>query len=319
MKFPFQVRENAEFDVAGFGTNAVDFLIGVPNYPEFNTKIEISGYHQLAGGEVASTVAGLSRLGLRTLYAGRFGSDRSGEFGLKSLEDEGVDLRYAEVIEGAKTQIAFIVIDEKSGERTVLWQRDKALSYTASEAPLGAAGAARVLHLTPHDTEACVAMAKAARDSGTIVSTDIDNVFEGMEQLLSLVDILITSSDMPLRLTGIDDLRDALRTMQNNYGCKIAGVTLGDRGSLFYCGGEYIVSPGFDVPGGCKDTTGAGDAFRVGLLYGMLSGWSIEDSARAANAAAALKCRAVGARTALPDESELRAFLSAAGPIKGDR
>jgi sugar/nucleoside kinase (ribokinase family) len=71
------------------------------------------------------------------------------------------------------------------------------------------------------------------------------------------------------------------------------------------CGNTYIESPGFAVPGGCRDTTGAGDAFRVGILYGLLTGRSVEESAEMANAVAALKCRAVGARTALPTVKEL--------------
>jgi sulfofructose kinase len=309
MNFPFEIRRDAEFDGAGFGTNAVDFLIGVPTYPAFNSKAEITNYEQLAGGEVASTMAGLSRLGLRTLYAGRFGSDTAGNFGISSLRSDEVDLRYAETIEGARTQIAFIVIDERSGERTVMWQRDAALSYSAEDAPISAAGAARVLHLTPHDVGACIAMSEAARAAGTIVSTDIDNLFEGMNRLLPLVDVLVTSHDIPKRLTGVDDLRHALPKMQEDYGCPIVGVTLGDQGSLIYCGKEFIETAGFEVPGGCKDTTGAGDAFRVGLLYGLISGDSIEESARAANAVAALKCRAVGARTALPSRAELEAFL----------
>lgn len=309
MKFPFELREDKPFDVIGFGTNAVDFLIQVPEYPAFDSKIELTDYTQAAGGEVATTMAGLSRLGMRTAYVGRFGSDSAGEFGMKSLSDEGVDLTLAEIVEGAKNQIAFIVIDTRSGERTVIWQRDTALSYTDAEAPVSVAGSGKVLHLTPHDAAACIAMAWAAREQGTIVSTDIDNIFDGMDELLPLIDILIMSRDIPERLTGIGDMRLALAALSSDYGCGVVGVTLGDSGSTLYCRGEYIDTKGFAVPGGCKDTTGAGDAFRVGLLYGMLGGQTVEESARSANAVAALKCRAVGARTALPNAAELQDFI----------
>jgi sulfofructose kinase len=64
------------------------------------------------------------------------------------------------------------------------------------------------------------------------------------------------------------------------------------------------------VPGGCRDTTGAGDAFHAGFIYGMLRGEEIEASVRLANATASLKCRALGARTSLPTQSELTEFLS---------
>ena len=123
------------------------------------------------------------------------------------------------------------------------------------------------------------------------------------------IDILIASSDFPEKLTGIADKREALIEIHRKYGCAVTGVTLGEAGSLLYCEGEFIESKGFEVPGGCKDTTGAGDSFRVGLLYGLLTGQSVEESARAANAVAALKCRAVGARTSLPDAGELDMFL----------
>lgn len=309
MRFPFNIVREKAFDAVGFGTNAVDFLIRVPNYPKFNSKVELSEYLQAPGGEVASAMAGLSRLGLRTAYVGRFGSDDAGSYGLGSLKDEGVNTDFAESISGARTQIAFIVVDEKSGERTVLWQRDKLLSYDPDTAPLEAATAGSVLHMTPHDVNACIRMATAAKDAGTIVSTDIDNVFDGMELLLPLVDILITSAIVPEKLTGIVDPKRSLVAMHDRFGCPIVGMTLGESGSLIYCEGQFIRSAGYEVPGGCMDTTGAGDAFRVGLLYGLLNNMTVEESAKAANAVAALKCRAIGARTALPTENELRSFL----------
>lgn len=305
MQFPFSLPENKEFDVIGFGTNAVDYLIQVPEYPAFNSKIELTDYTQAAGGEVATAMAGLRRLGLKTAYIGRFGTDAAGDFGLQSLREEGVDLEYAEQIDGARTQIAFIVIDERSGERTVIWQRDKKLAYDAAETPLEAVGRAKVLHFTPHDVKACLAMAKRAKEEGVIVSVDIDNLFEGVQELLSYVDIFIASADFPKKLFGKYDLREALREIKSLFGCGIVGVTLGEAGSLLLCEDQLIETPGFAVPGGCKDTTGAGDAFRVGLLHGLLTGSSVGESARMANAVAALKCRRIGARTALPTPAEL--------------
>jgi sugar/nucleoside kinase (ribokinase family) len=310
MKFPFALANDREFDVLGFGTNAVDFLIEVPRYPDFNSKIELDQYTQAAGGEVASTMVGLQRLGIRTAYIGRFGDDQAGRFGKRSLSDEGVNVDHAEQISGAATQIAFIVIDARNGERTVIWKRDAMLAYAEDDVPIEIVRRASVLHLTPHDSAAAASMARAAKKSGTVVSIDIDNVFPGVDELLSQVDILIASAEFPQRLLGQTDLHRSLPAMAERYSCPIAGVTLGDRGSLLYCEGNFIATDGFDVPGGCRDTTGAGDAFRVGIIYGLLKGLSIEDAARSANAIAALKCRAVGARRALPTESELQEFLS---------
>ena len=309
MDFPFQLPTDREFDVVGFGTNAVDFLIRVPEYPAFDSKIELDDYVQAAGGEIASTMAGLRRLGYRTAYAGRFGDDSSGAFGIASLVEDGVDVAYAETMIGAATQIAFIVIDSRNGERTVIWKRDKALSYSAGEAPVDLADKCRILHFTPHDTAAAQRMAEAARNSGAVVSIDIDRAYEGVEQLLPLVDILITSADFPPKFTGSNDLRDSLRKMAATYGCPIVGSTLGEAGSLILVGSEFVETAGYAVPGGCQDTTGAGDAFRVGLLSGILDGISVEEAAMRANAVAALKCRQIGARTSLPSRTELDALI----------
>lgn len=310
MNFPIAIPTEREFDVFGFGTNAVDYLVTVPEYPKFNSKVRLTDYVQAAGGEIATTLAGLSRLGMKTIYAGRFGEDREGDFGIASLRDDGVNVELAERISDTRTQIAFIVIDEKSGERTVIWERDARLSYRPEDAPLGITAKSRAFHFTPHDTAACELLAKEAKASGTIVSIDIDNLFDGVENVLPLVDVMITSGDFPEKLFGIADTEAALREMHSRYGCALTGITLGESGSMLYCNGEFVRTKGFAAPGGCKDTTGAGDAFRTGLLYGLLNGQSVEGSARMANAVAALKCREVGARTALPTREELSTLIS---------
>lgn len=310
MKFPFELSREKEFDAVGFGLNAVDHLVVVPEYPAFNAKIRFLEHRQSAGGQTASAMIGLRRLGLRTAYAGRFGSDAEGHFGLASLEDEDVNTEFAEVIEGARTQTAFIVIDARDGERTIIWDRDERLAYRPDEAPTGIAARGRVLHLDAHDPPACARLAERARAEGTVVSADIDNIYEGLPELLPLIDILISSTEFPHRLTGIRDERTALVETQARYGCALVGMTLGARGALLYYDGVFLESSALAVPGGCRDTTGAGDAFHAGFLYGLLRSEEIEASLRLANGCAALKCRSLGARTSLPHEMELRDFIN---------
>lgn len=310
MKFPIEPPGNKPFDAVGFGLNAVDHLIVVPEYPAFDTKMRLLEHKQSAGGQTATAMVALKRLGLRTAYSGRFGSDSEGQFGLKSLVDEGVNCEFAEVIEDSKNQIAFITIDVRSGERTIVWDRDERLAYKAEDAPAEFGALGRVLHLDAHDPPACVRVAKAAKSSGTIVSADIDNVYEGLPELLPLIDILIGSKEFPHRVTGITDERAALIELQRRFGCAIVGMTIGAAGAVVYCDGEFIESPGFPAPGGCRDTTGAGDAFHAGFLYGFLTDQDLETSLKFGNAVAAMKCSALGARTALPTALELTNFLN---------
>jgi sugar/nucleoside kinase (ribokinase family) len=316
LRFPFSLPENKPFDAVGFGLNAVDHLIVVPEYPAFDSKTRFVDHRLSAGGQTATAMVALQRLGLKTAYAGRFGSDEEGEFGLATVTDEGVNIEFAEIIKGAHTQLAFIIIDARSGERTIIWDRDDRLSYRPDEAPVELASRGRVLHLDAHDPPACAVMALAARAVGTIVSVDIDNIYEGLPELLPLIDILLVSKEFPHRLTGISDGRTSLVELKARYGCAIVGMTLGARGALVYCDGQFIESPAFAVPGGCRDTTGAGDAFRGGFLYGLLlHGENLEVSLKMANAVAALKCRDLGARSGLPQVDELNDFLrSQSGP-----
>jgi sulfofructose kinase len=314
VRLPFEPPPAREFDAVGFGLNAVDYLVVVPHYPAYDTKVRLVEHERGAGGETASAMTGLRRLGMRTAYAGRFGSDDAGRFGFEALRAEGVDVEFAEVVGGAANQIAYILIDERTGERTVIWDRDARLSYREEEAPRGFGARGRVLHMDGHDTRARARVAREARAAGTVVSLDIDNVYEGLEELLPHVDVLVSSREFPRRLTGVDDERAALAEMKTRLRPDaVVGMTLGERGAVVFHGGAFIESPAFAVPGGCQDTTGAGDAFHAGFIYGLLAGEEIEGCLTLGCAVAALKCRALGARTALPTAQELERLLSGEG------
>jgi sugar/nucleoside kinase (ribokinase family) len=311
MHFPLTLPAEKPFAAVGFGLNAVDHLIVVPEYPAFDTKIRLLDHKQSAGGQTASAMVALRRLGLKTAYAGRFGSDPEGLFGLQTLKDDDVNVDFAEIVDGARNQIAFITIDVRSGERTIVWDRDEKLAYAAEEAPADFGALGKVLHLDGHDPPASARVAQVARETGTIVSADIDNVYEGLPELLPLIDIMIGSKEFPRRITGIQDHREALVELKNRYGCALVGMTIGANGAVIYHEGQFLESPGFEAPGGCRDTTGAGDAFHAGFLYGFLTGEDLETSLKLGNAVAAIKCSALGARTALPTKSELEKFLRA--------
>jgi sulfofructose kinase len=314
MQFPFQLSTNKPFDAVGFGLNAVDHLIVVPEYPAFDTKIRLLEHKQSAGGQTATAMVALQRLGFKTAYAGRFGSDAEGSFGLQTLKDDGVNVDYAEVVEGARNQIAFITIDARNGERTIVWDRDDRLAYRVDEAPIEFGPMGRVLHLDAHDPPACLRLAQAAREAGAIISADIDNVYDGLLELLPFIDIMIGSKEFPHRVTGIDDQRAALIELKARYGCAIVGMTMGTAGAIVYCDGQFVESSASDAPGGCKDTTGAGDAFHGGFLYGLLRGDDVETSLHFGNAVAAMKCSALGARSALPTQAQLQEFLNLKNP-----
>jgi len=245
---------------------------------------------------------------MRARYIGKVGSDDMGRFQLDSLAAEGVESSGVAIVEGAETQTAFIIIDKASGERTILWNRDSRLTIREDEVDGERVAAGRALHLDGHDVEASMAAARFAKEAGVPTVLDIDQVYPGVENLLPLIDFLISSSSFPERVTGEANLPDALRKLSRMTGSLFVAATAGENGALAYFKGQLIHSPAFKIE--CRDTTGAGDAFHGGFIYGLLSGFSVEQTLRFANAVAALKCRAIGARTALPTLEETRALMA---------
>jgi sulfofructose kinase len=309
MEFGIELPHGKPFDAVALGLNAVDHLIVVPRFPEFNSKVPFLSHTIAPGGQSATAMVALARLGMRSRYIGKVGSDDLAQFQIDSLVSEGVESSGVTVVEGAASQIAFIVIDQASGERTVIWHRDERLMIEEDEVDPEAVTSGRVLHLDGHNVSASIAAARYARAAGIPTVLDIDNIYEGSEGLLPLIDFLISSTSFPLRMTRETDLRTALKKLSEMTGLLFVAATLGRDGVLAYFRDEYIYSPAFRVD--CRDTTGAGDAFHGGFIYGLLAGLSVEETLRVANAVAGLKCRAIGARTALPTLEELHALLAA--------
>jgi sulfofructose kinase len=310
MEFGIELPADKAFDAVALGLNAADHLIVVPYYPGFNSKVELLSHTLAPGGQCATAMVALARLGMRTRYIGKVGSDDLGRFQLRSLESEGVEASGVTIEDGAESQIAFIVIDEASGERTVIWHRDERLMISESEVDKAAVTSGRVLLLDGHNVAASITAARYAREAGIPTVLDIDNIYAGSEELLPLIDFLVSSTSFPLKMTQESDLQTALKKLSEMTGSLFVAATLGQDGVLAYFRGRYFHSPAFTID--CKDTTGAGDAFHGGFIYGLLAGLSVEETLRFANAVAALKCRAIGARTALPSLEEVNELLESA-------
>jgi sugar/nucleoside kinase (ribokinase family) len=307
MEFGIEIPTGKPFDAVALGLNAIDHLIVVPHYPPFNTKVPLISHTIAPGGQCATAMVTLARLGLRTRYIGKVGSDDFGSLQLRSLESEGVESSGVTVVEGSDSQIAYIVVDQPSGERTVIWHRDSRLMIDPSEVDRNAITSGRALLLDAHNVAASIAAARFAREAEIPTVLDIDTIYPGSEELLPLIDFLISSTSFPLKMTGEDDLRTALKKLKETTGSLFVAATLGRDGVLAHFQGEYLHSPAFSID--CRDTTGAGDAFHGGFMYGLLEGYSVEETLRFANAVAGLKCRAIGARTSLPTLDEVNALL----------
>jgi sugar/nucleoside kinase (ribokinase family) len=303
------------FDTVGLGLNSIDLLTVVAEHPRPNTKQRIQRVARLPGGQAATAMVTCARHGWRASYIGRFGDDEHGRAGIESLDREGVDLSHALVMPGATNQFAVIIVDARSGDRTVMWDRHPGLTMAPEDVPEEAVRSCRVLLVDCHDTQAATRAARVARAARIPTVIDVEKVRTGIGDLLREIDVIIAARDFPSDLTGHGDPGKALVALTAEFRPAMACVTLGEEGSLAYVDGREIHTPGFRVP--VVDTTGAGDVFRGGFISGWLGDphGDVESLLAFANACAGLKCRALGAREGIPPRDEVEALVRQTGSV----
>ena len=286
------VTHSAKLDVVGVGLNATDTLIPVAHYPARGSKVEFRSAKVLPGGQVATAMMACQQWGLGTRYVGKVGDDSAASLHRAEFAQSGVEAHLL-VAPGCPSQQAFILVDD-SGERTVLWKRDDRLTLRPEELHREWIVNSRALHVDGHDTAAAAAAAGWARAAGIPVIADVDELYPGVEALLKSIDYLITSRDIPGRLMEESDLRKSLPALRERFDCRLTAATLGEEGVLAWDGTQLHYASAFRVQP--VDTTGAGDIFHAGFIYGLLQGWPLSRQLDFACAAAALNCTAVGAR-----------------------
>jgi sulfofructose kinase len=298
----------SKVDVVGVGLNATDTLIPVQHYPPSGSKVEFRSANVLPGGQVATAMVACQTWGLRTRYVGKIGDDLAATLHRSEFARLGVETQLL-TAPGCPSQQAFILVDD-AGERTVLWKRDDRLALQPVDLQPDWVLEARALHLDGHDTAAATVAATWARSVSIPVVADLDELYPGIDALLPLIDFLITSRDIPGRISGESDLRKSLAAVRSSYGARLTAATLGDEGVLAYDGAQFHYHPAFRVD--TVDTTGAGDIFHAGFIYGLLQGWPLRRQLEFACAAAALNCTGIGARGHIAPIAEIE-YLIATG------
>jgi sulfofructose kinase len=313
VRLPFRVPPAGShpFDVAGFGLNSIDLVAVVDTYPARDTKQPLQQFGRYPGGQIATAVAACARLGWRGRYVGSFGDDELGTLSRESLRREGVDLAASRTVVGATNQFAVVLVDARSGARTVLWHRHPSLASDPDAMPRDSLTSGRILIVDCHETAAATRAAGFARDAGIVTIVDVEKVRPGISDLLARIDAIIAAEDFPCEFTGYDTPGRALEALEREFRAPLVCVTLGAQGSLARSGGREIRTAAFPVD--CVDSTGAGDAFRGGFAAACLRApdGDLEDALMYANAVAALNCRALGARGGLPTPDEVAQLLYA--------
>ena len=281
-------------------------MIRLPHHPALGSKVGFHSADILPGGQVATAMAACQQWGLRTRYVGKVGEDSAADVHRAEFARLGVETRLL-TAKGCASQQAIILVDD-AGERTVLWRRDAGLTLRPEELKREWVANARALHVDGYDTEAAALAARWAREASIPVVADLDDLYPGVEKLLPNVDYLITSRDIPERLSGEADLQKSLPMVRQRYGSRLIAATLGHDGVLAWDGARFHYAPAFQVE--TVDTTGAGDIFHAGFIHGLLQGWPLPRQLDFACAAAALNCTATGARGGIHPVGKIEALIA---------
>ena len=291
-------------DVVGVGTNSIDLVYVLTEFPQpggATSKLPVRAYQVLPGGQTATVLCTCAALGLRTSYIGAFGSDENGRRMRTELAARGVSTDNA-LTRDAPNRHAVILVDERHGERVVLWERSPTLALRTDELPESLLTSARLVHVDNEDEAIAIDAAHLARRAGIPVTSDIDRVTSQTRALVDAVTIPIFAEHVPEALTGKADMETALRALRAPHHTLIS-VTIGARGAMLLNNDRLEHIPGF--PADAVDTTGAGDVFRGAFIYALLRGDSPRDIVRFANAAAAVSCARYGAIGGVPTPEEI--------------
>jgi sulfofructose kinase len=303
-------------DVVGVGTNSVDEVLqlsAAASEVPAGGKARVVDRRFACGGQTATVTAACAAFGLRTGYLGAFGSDEHGRLARNTLKGCGVDVRGA--IECDAPNRGAVILVDPHGTRTVFWHRSDRLRVPFNELRRSALDA-RIIHVDDDDPELALQAATLGRAQGRVVTSDLEHAADCVENLIASVSYPIFEQKLPALLTGEPDPERALRKLRRlNDGVLV--MTLAEQGSVALAGDVFYNAPAFTVK--VVDGTGAGDVFRAGFIYALLQQWSVSDTLRFANAAAAASCTKMGAMPSVPTLQAVHDLLSSQPGRHGPR
>ncbi len=279
--------------IVGLGANVLDTLIKCESFPKEDTKMKVNKISVCGGGPVGNALVVLSKLGLNVEMIGSFADDSAGEKILSELRSFGIGIDNTTTFSGASSFVSHVIISERDGTRTCLFDRGSVpddpeiIKYKAIDG-------ASVLHLDGNYIKCAVKAAEYAKKAGVKVSLDAGGLYNGIEELLPLVDILIPSAEFAKGITGKVDVASALLELQRRYFPEILVVTDGANGGYYYADGSVCHYDSRSIK--AIDTNGAGDTFHGAFIAAYCENMSIAECCDFASAVAAYKCLHLGAR-----------------------
>ena len=289
-------------DVVGIGQCAIDYLGGVQEHPEVDDKTELSHFTVQGGGPTATAMVTLARLNVPVSFIGKVGDDDFGRMIIDGLNCEGVDTSAMVIEENSTSQFAFISVEKGSGHRNIFFTRGSFSPLRFDEVNTKDIDECRILHLDGLMIDASIEAAAYARSIGKKVSLDAGTLRDGMLDLVRHTDYLVTSEKFARSFVSSEDYESALYELKK-LGPEIVCITLGSKGSIALVDGIVHRQEAYKVD--VVDTTGAGDVFHGGFIYGMLKGYNITKTLQFASVLSAMKCTKLGGRSGIPRAGDI--------------
>ena len=300
------------YDVVGLGFSTLDVLGSVDEFPEVGTLVESPMFVEEGGGPAATAIVALARLGVSTTLISALGGDDRGATIKRQLQREGVDVEYLLMRDGQVSPLSFILVDGQSGERTIIYSWGTVEKMKVEEVPLEVVARAKVLHVDGFHVKAQLYAANYAVEKRIPVVLDAGVMFEGIDELVRCSDHVVSSHAFATELTGEQDAEKAAKKLYKMYG-HTSIVTAGENGGFCVSNEEEFAYPAFPVD--VVDTTGAGDVFHGAYVYGVLQRWPLKKTVNFSRIVAALKCRHIGGRRAIPTLIEAMDTMEKVGAV----
>lgn len=297
--------------IVGIGANVFDTLYNIPTYPTEDTKMRATASKTAGGGPVATGLVAAQKLGEQTGYIGVLTDDNGGRFLKEDFEKYGVKTDFIEVKKGYRSFASVLWLSADSTSRTCVFDKGDIPPLVLNEAQKQAIKNAELLMVDGNEMDAAVEAAKIARENGVKVLYDCGGLYEGVERLLSLSDILIPSEEFAIGHTGCKTAEEAAKKLYETYNPEVVVVTQGKKGGLLFKGEEIIYYPIY--PAKVVDSNGSGDVFHGAFAAGIVKGFDFLKCCHFSSAVSAIKCTGVGARESVPDFETTKNYLKENG------
>lgn len=297
--------------IVGIGANVYDTLITLSDFPNEDTKMRADSVQVSGGGPCATGLCAAAKLGAKAAFIGTLSDDLCGQFLMSDMGKYGLDNSFINTVSGYAAFTSCIWLNKKNATRTCVFDKGNIPPLELTAEQKHAIAGADILMVDGNELDAAIDGAKTAAANGTKVLYDAGGLYEGVERLLPLTDILIPSAEFAMGHTNTKDIETAAKAIFKKYTPEIVVVTDGKNGGIMYDGNEMWHYPAFKVE--AVDSNGAGDVFHGAFAFGVQTGYDYKKCCIFASAVSALKCTGVGARESVPSFETVIKFLEERG------